>query len=81
MILNGSAQMLLNLKTTPNNPLKSNQLQKKTRYGKCNKPITALHFVQYCVLFSSEKQYSLWLSDMDNVAFQWCITHQSYCTQ
>jgi phosphotransferase system HPr-like phosphotransfer protein len=30
--------------------------QKKTWYVKCNKTITALHFVQYNVLWSTEKQ-------------------------
>jgi hypothetical protein len=35
--------------------------QKKTWYVKCNKTITALHFVQYNVLWSTEKQY--WLLD------------------
>jgi hypothetical protein len=31
--------------------------QEKTWYVKCNKTITALHFVQYDVLWSAEKQY------------------------
>jgi hypothetical protein len=30
---------------------------KKTGNVKCNKTITALHFVQYDVLWSTEKQY------------------------
>ena len=58
MILNGSAHVFLILKkktqTIPNNDPGT---QKKTWNVKCNKTITALHFVQYDVLWSTEKQY------------------------
>jgi len=54
MILNGSAHgfiyLIQSLKFDPGT-------QKKTLYVKCNKTITALHFVQYDVLWSTDKQY------------------------
>jgi hypothetical protein len=37
--------------------LKIDPVHKKTGNVKCNKTITALHFVQYDVLWSTEKQY------------------------
>ena len=55
MILNGSAHGLLNLKKKTI-PTKLIQVHKeKTGNVKCNKTITALHFVQYDVLWSTEK--------------------------
>jgi len=60
MIINGSAQVLLNLlKKTNRQSLKIDpDTQKKTTWcEKCNKTITSLHFVQYDVLWSTEKQY------------------------
>ena len=56
MILNGSAHVFLNLEKktiTKNDP----GTQKKPGNVKCNKTITALYFVQYDVLWSTEKQY------------------------
>ena len=59
MILKGSAHVFLNLKNKTNKQSLKNDpgTQKKTGNGKCNKTITALHFVQYDVLWSTEKQY------------------------
>ena len=56
MILNGSALVLLNLKKTQQT-IKKPGTQKKNGNVKCNKTITVLHFVQYDVLWSTEKQY------------------------
>ena len=42
---------------------------------KCNTTITALHFVPYDVLWSSEKQYWPLPSALVNIAFQCSITH------
>jgi hypothetical protein len=58
MILNESAHMFLNLNKT--NKQSQNiypGTQKKIGNVKCNETITALHFVQYDVLWSTEKQY------------------------
>jgi hypothetical protein len=49
--------------------------QKKTWYVKCNKTITALHFVQYNVLWSTEKQYWLFTTKW---AFKLFISYMSY---
>ena len=58
MILYGSGHVLLNLKKKTKQSLKIYPgAQKKTGNVKCNKTITALHFVQYDVLWSTEKQY------------------------
>ena len=58
MILNGSAHVFLNLKKKKKKQsLKIDPVHKKTGNVKCNKTITALHFVQYDVLWSTEKQY------------------------
>jgi hypothetical protein len=60
MIINGSAQVLLNLlKKTNRQSLQIDPgTHKKTTWcEKCNKTITSLHFVQYDVLWSTEKQY------------------------
>jgi hypothetical protein len=49
---------------------------KKTGNAKCNKTITALHFVQHDVLWSPEKQY--WPRPKEalvNIAFQGSMTH------
>jgi hypothetical protein len=56
-------------------PKNRSRYTKKTVYVKCNKTITALHFVQYDVLWSTEKQYWLWLSTLVIIAFQSSITH------
>jgi hypothetical protein len=48
---------------------------KHTWYVKCNKRITTLHFVQYDVLWSTEKQYWPRLLALVNIAFQCSITH------
>jgi hypothetical protein len=57
MILNGSAHVFLNLKKNQQTiPKNRPRYTKKTVYVKCNKTITALHFVQYDVLWSTEKQ-------------------------
>jgi hypothetical protein len=48
----------------------------KTGNAKCNKTITALHFVQHDVLWSPEKQY--WPRPKEalvNIAFQGSMTH------
>jgi len=37
--------------------LKIDPVKQQIWYVKCNKTITALHFVQYDVLWSTEKQY------------------------
>jgi hypothetical protein len=58
MILNGSVHMFLNLKKTKQQTIPKNDPgTQKTGNVKCNKTITALHFVQYDVLWSTEKQY------------------------
>jgi len=58
MIINGSAYVLLNLKKSDKQSLKIDPgTQKKPGNVKCNKTIIALHFVQYDVLWSTEKQY------------------------
>ena len=58
MILNGSAYVLLNLKKSNKQSLKIDpDTQIKTGNVKCNKTIISLHFVQYDVLWSTEKQY------------------------
>jgi hypothetical protein len=50
MILNGSAHVLLNLKKQKKQSIKIDPgIQKKPGNVKCNKTITALHFVQYDV--------------------------------
>jgi hypothetical protein len=54
MILNGSAQVLLNLKKKQSLKIDPGT-QNKTWCVKCNKTITALHFVQYDVLWNLEK--------------------------
>ena len=57
MILNGSAHVLFEFEKKPRKSLKIDPgTQKKTWNIKCNKTITALHFVQYDVLWSTEKQ-------------------------
>ena len=48
---------------------------KKTWNVKCNKTIAALHFVQYDVLWSNEKQYWPRPCTLVNIAFQCSITH------
>ena len=58
MILNESAHVFLNMNKT--NKQSQNiypGTQKKIGKVKCNKTITAHHFVQYDVLWSTEKQY------------------------
>ena len=59
MILNGSAHVFLNLRKKQNKQsLRIDPgTHKKTGNVICNKTITALHFAQYDVLWSSEKQY------------------------
>jgi len=58
MILNGSAQGLLDLKKTKQTiPKNRSRYTIKTWYVKCNKTIIALHFVQYGMLWSTVKQY------------------------
>ena len=58
MILNESGHVLLNLKINNKQSLKIDPgTHKKTGNVKCNKTITALHFVQYDMLWSTEKQY------------------------
>jgi len=59
MILNGLAHVLLNLEKKKNKQsLKIDPgTQKKPWNVKNNKTITALHFVQYDVIWSTEKQY------------------------
>ena len=58
-ILNGSAHVHLNLKKIKQQTIPKNRSRytKNTWCVKCNKTITALHFVQYDVLWSTEKQY------------------------
>jgi hypothetical protein len=56
MILNGSAHVFLNLKI-PKQSVKHYPGTHKNGNVKCNKAITALHFVQYDALWSTEKQY------------------------
>ena len=53
MTLNGSPHVLLKLKKKPKQFLKIDPGTKKTGNVKCNKTITALHFVQYDVLRST----------------------------
>ena len=58
MILNGSAHVLLNLKKNNNKQsLKIDPGTQKNGKVKCNKTIITLHFVQYDVLWNTEKQY------------------------
>ena len=58
MILYGSAHVLLNLKKNPKQYQKIDPgTQKKTGNVKSNITITILHFVQYDMLWSTEKQY------------------------
>jgi hypothetical protein len=58
VILNGSAHVFLNLNKNNKQSLKMYPgTQKKIGNVKCNKTITALHFVQYDVLWSTEKHY------------------------
>ena len=58
MILNGSAHVLFEFGKNNKQFLKIDPgTQKKTWNVKCNKTIAALHFVQYDVLWSTEKQY------------------------
>jgi hypothetical protein len=58
MILNGSVHMFLNLKKTKQQTIPKNDPgTQKNGNVKCNKTITALHFVQYDVLWSTENQY------------------------
>ena len=55
MILNGSAHVFLNLKKTPNKQsLKNDPGTQQNGNVKCNKTITALHFVQYDMLWSTQ---------------------------
>jgi hypothetical protein len=56
-MLNGSAQVLFNLKKQQKTHKNQSRYTQKTWYVKCNKTITALHFVEYDVLWSTEKQY------------------------
>jgi hypothetical protein len=57
MKLNGLAQGLLDLKKKFNKQsLKIDPGTQKTLYVKCNKTSISLHFVQYDVLWSTEKQ-------------------------
>ena len=51
--------VFLNLNKTKQQtiPKKLSRYTKKPGNVKCNKTITALHFVQYGVLWSTEKQY------------------------
>ena len=59
MILNGSAHVFLNLNKNNKQSLKMYPgTQKKIGNVKSNKTITALHCVQYDVLWSTEKQYA-----------------------
>ena len=51
--------------------------QKKTGNVKCNKTIIGLHFVQYDMLWSIERQYWPRLSALVNIAFQCSITQWS----
>jgi hypothetical protein len=57
MKLNGSAHVFLNLNKNNKQSLKIYPGTKKIGNVKCNKTITALHFVLYDVLWSTEKQY------------------------
>ena len=57
MILNGPAHVLLNLKKPNKQSLKIDPGKHKYWNVKYNKTITALHFVQYDVLWSTENQY------------------------
>ena len=76
MILNESGHVLLNLKKNNKQSLKIDPgTHKKTGNVKCNKTITALHFVQYDMLWSTEKQYWPRPLALVNVAFQCSITH------
>ena len=56
MILNESYHVLFEFKNNNKQSLKIDPgAQKKTWNVKCNKTITALHFVQYDVLWSTER--------------------------
>jgi hypothetical protein len=57
MILNGPAHVFLNLNKNNKQSLKISPDTHTQKMGmlKCNKTITALHFVQYDVLWSTEK--------------------------
>ena len=58
MISNGSADAFLKLNKNNKQSVKMYpSTQKRIGNVKCNTTITALHFVQYDVLWSSEKQY------------------------
>ena len=76
MILNGSAHVFLNLNKNNKQSLKIYPgTLKIIENVKCNKTITALHFVQYDVSLNTEKQYLLRPSALVNIAFQCSITH------
>ena len=58
--------------------LKMIQVHKKNGNVKCNKTITALHFVQYDVLWSTERQYWPWHTALVNIAVQCSIAHHMH---
>ena len=65
-------------------PKNRSRYTQKTGNVKCNKTIIALHFVQYDVLWSTEKQYWPRPSALVNGLDQYCFSvlhSKSHCTQ